>query len=293
MVDENTGKPRREQIPIVFMCRMLHVSRQGFYQWRRRGPSTHASTDTALTEQITKIHTQHRGRVGVRRVHDELRRAGVACAHKRVHRLMRQAGLHSVHPRPYKRTTLSDRFDPRLPDLVQRDFSPAEPDLVWVGDITYVKTWQGWAFLATVIDCFSRRIVGWATGTTMHTALIIDALHMAITHRNPPPGVIFQSDRGSQYTSDEFRTFCRNNNVRPSVGRRGVCYDNAVAESFFATIKKELIHTRPWPTIDMLRVAVFEYIESYYNRCRRHSTIGYDTPIEYETAHAITRLQAA
>jgi transposase InsO family protein len=293
MVDENAGKPRRQQFRIAFMCRMLEVSRQGFYQWRDRGPSTHASTDAALIERITAIHTQHHGRVGVRRVHDELRRAGVACAHKRVHRLMRAAGLRSVHPRPYKRTTLSNRFDPALPDLVGRDFSPPAPDQVWVGDITYIKTWQGWAFLATVIDCYSRRVVGWAIGTTMHTSLIMDALNMALTHRNPPPGVIFHSDRGSQYTSGEFRSFCRDNNVRPSVGRRGVCYDNAVAESFFATIKKELIHLRPWPTIDILRRAVFEYIESYYNPRRRHSTIGYDTPIEYETAHAGTRLQAA
>ncbi len=293
MIDENASRPRREQFPIVFMCRMLDVSRQGFYQWRDRGPSVHADTDTALTGKITAIHSRHHGRVGVRRVHDELRRAGVGCAHKRVHRLMRAAGLAGVHPRPYKRTTLADRFDPALPDLVHRDFSPAGPDLVWVGDITYVKTWQGWAFLATVIDCFSRRVVGWAIGHTMHTTLIIDALRMATTHRDTPAGVIFHSDRGSQYTSDEFRTFCRSNNVRTSVGRRGVCYDNAVAESFFATIKKELIHLHPWPTIDILRVAVFEYIESYYNRCRRHSTIGYDTPIEYETAHATARLQAA
>lgn len=293
MAEENASRPRREQFPIAFMCRMLHVSRQGFYQWRDRGPSAHAGTDAALTAQITAIHTRHRGRVGVRRVHEELRRAGIACAHKRVHRLMRQAGLAGAHPRPYKRTTLPDRFDPALPDLVHRDFSPAGPDQVWVGDITYIKTWRGWAFLATVIDCFSRRVVGWAIAESMHTALIMDALRMAVTHRNPPAGVIFHSDRGSQYTSEEFRTFCRSNQVRNSVGRRGVCYDNAVAESFFATIKKELIHLRPWPTIDILRVAVFEYIESYYNRCRRHSTIGYDTPIEYETAHASTRLQAA
>jgi transposase InsO family protein len=159
--------------------------------------------------------------------------------------------------------------------------------------ITYIKTWQGWAYLATVIDCYSRRVVGFAIADHMRTGLIIDALRMAITHRNPPPGVIFHSDRGAQYTSDEFRTFCRNNGVRPSVGRTGICYDNAVAESFFATLKKELIHLRPWPTLVHLRTAVFEYVESYYNRRRRHSTIGYDTPIEYEQTYAPTRLQAA
>jgi len=275
------------------MCRMLHVSRQGFYQWRDRPPSQHQLDDAALTERIRKIHAGHGGRVGVRRVRDELRRAGVACAHKRVHRLMRAAGLRGVHPRPYKRTTLPDRFDPRLADLVARDFAPPAPNLTWVGDVTYIKTWAGWAFCATVIDCYSRKVVGFAVADHMRTDLITDALRMAIIHRDPPSGVIFHSDRGAQYTSSEFRDFCRENGVRPSVGRTGICYDNAVAESFFATLKKELIHTRPWPTIDKLRTAVFEYVESYYNRRRRHSAIGYDTPIEYEHKHALTRLQAS
>jgi putative transposase len=275
------------------MCRMLHVSRQGFYQWRDRPPSQRAIDDAALTERIRKIHVGHGGRVGVRRVYDELRRAGVACSHKRVHRLMRAAGLRSVHPRPYKRTTLPDRFDPRLADLVARDFAPPAPNMTWVGDVTYIKTWAGWAFCATVIDCYSRKVVGFAVADHMRTDLIIDALRMAVIHRDPPPGVIFHSDRGAQYTSSEFRDFCRDHGVRPSVGRTGVCFDNAVAESFFATLKKELIHTRPWPSIDKVHTAVFEYIESYYNRRRRHSAIGYDTPIEYEQKHAFTRLQAA
>jgi transposase InsO family protein len=275
------------------MCRMLGVSRQGFYQWRDRPPSQRALDDAALTERIKKIHTAHGGRVGVRRVHDELRRAGVVCSHKRVHRLMRAAGLHAVHPKPYKRTTLPDRFDPALADLLHRSWSPTAPDIAWVGDVTYIKTWQGWAYLATVIDCFSRRVVGWAIADHMRTDLVIDALRMAIIHRNPPDGVIFHSDRGAQYTSGEFRKFCYDNGVRPSVGRTGICYDNAVAESFFATLKKELVHLHPWPTLAHLRTAVFEYIESYYNRRRRHSTIGYDTPIEYERQHKFGRLQAA
>jgi len=241
---------------------MLGVSRQGFYQWRDRPPSARQLDDAALTERIVKIHAAHGRRVGVRRVRDELARAGVVCSHKRTHRLMRAAGLRGVHPKPYKRTTLAGRFDPSLVDLLRRDFNPAAPDLAWVGDITYVKTWAGWAYLATVIDCYSRRVVGWAIADHMRTDLIIGALRMAIVARNPPPGVIFHSDRGSQYTSDEFRSFCQRNGVRPSVGRTGSCFDNAVAESFFATVKKELIHIRPWPTIDKLRTAVFEYIES-------------------------------
>jgi putative transposase len=277
--------------PIAFMCRMLDVSRQGFYQWRNRPPSSRALRDVELTERIRKIHTSHGGRVGVRRVREELARAGVVCSHKRTHRLMRTAGLRSVHPKPYKRTTDSGRFNPALADLLRRDWSPPEPDLAWVGDITYIKTWAGWAYLATVIDCFSRRVVGFAIADHMRTDLIIDALRMAIIQRNPRC-VIFHSDRGSQYASDEFRQFCRANGLRPSVGRTGICYDNAVAESFFATLKKELIHTRPWPTLDKLRTAVFEYIESYYNRRRRHSTIGYDTPIEHEQKYALAQLQA-
>lgn len=272
---------------------MLGVSRQGFYQWRDRPPSRRALDDAELTERIRKIHTAHGRRVGVRRVRDELARAGVVCSHKRTHRLMRTAGLRGVHPKPYKRTTVSGRFDSSLVDLLQRDWSPVRPDLAWVGDITYIKTWTGWAFLATVIDCFSRRVVGFAIADHMRTDLIIDALRTALAHRRPLPGIVFHADRGSQYTSDEFRDFCRANGVRPSVGRTGICFDNAVAESFFATIKKELIHTRPWPTLDKLRVAVFEYIESYYNRRRRHSTIGYDTPIEREENYALARLQAA
>src|SRR5258706_8222888 len=172
--------------PIVFMCRMLGVSRQGFYQRRDRPPSRRALDDAALTERIAKIHTAHGRRVGVRRVRDELARAGVTCSHKRTHRLMRAAGLRSVHPKPYKRTTLSGRFDPSLVDLLRRDFAPTAPDLAWVGDITYVKTWTGWAFLATVIGCYSRRVVRCAIPNHPPTYLVIAAPPVAILPPNPP-----------------------------------------------------------------------------------------------------------
>ncbi|TQC38355.1 IS3 family transposase, partial [Rhodococcus sp. WS4] len=161
------------------------------------------------------------------------------------------------------------------------------------GDITYIKTWDGWAYLATVIDLHSRKVVGWSLADHMRTSLVTDALEMAITHRNPSAGVIFHSDRGCQYTSTEFDQFCRNNNIRRSLGRTGICYDNAVSESFFATYKKELIHTRPWPTIKDLISRTFDWIESYYNRRRRHSTLGYLTPGEYELGYRdITELAA-
>jgi putative transposase len=278
--------------PIAFMCHMLQVSRPGFYAWRNRPPSTRARRDAELTAKITIIHTAHRGRVGVRRIRDELARAGVVCSHKRVHRLMRAARLKGVHPRPYKHTTVPDPTHGSVPDLVGRHWQPPAPDRIWVGDVTYIKTWSGWAYLATVIDCYSRRVVGWAVSTRLRADLVVDALRMAIVSRNPHD-VIFHSDRGSQYTSQEFARFCRRHNVRRSVGRTGNCYDNAVAESFFATLKKELIHTHPWPSVDKLRAAVFEYIELYYNQRRRHSTIGYNTPAEHERTYTLTRLQAA
>ncbi len=171
------------------------------------------------------------------------------------------------------------------PDLLGRDFTAERPDSRWCGDITYIKTWQGWAYLATVIDLHSRAVVGWAIADHMRTDLVTDALNMALTHRRPAPGVIFHSDRGTQYTSSTFAAYCRNNNIRRPLGRTGSCYDNAVAESFFATYKKELIHTRPWPDPKHLKKATFDWIETYYNRQRRHSTLGYLTPHEYELGY--------
>jgi len=188
----------KKAFPIAFMCRMLGVSRQGFYAWRDRPPSQRELDDAALTARIRTVHAAHGGRLGVRRVRAELARGGVVCSHKRAHRLMRAAGLRSRHPRPYRRTTLPDRFDPALADLLGRDWSPAAPNTAWVGDVTYIKTGTGWAYLATVIDCYSRRVVGFAVADHMRTDLIVDALRMAVIHRNPPSGVIFHSDRGAQ-----------------------------------------------------------------------------------------------
>lgn len=268
----------------MFMCRLLRVSVSGFYAWRVRPASARAGSDTDLTRLIGTIFADHQGRYGVRRIHAELARAGRRVGYKRVQRLMGEAGLRSVHPRPYKRTTIPGAPKAGLVDLVARDVSPARPNLTWVGDITYIKTWTGWAYLATVIDAHSRKVIGWAIADHMRTDLIITALTMALQSRKPPPGVIFHSDRGSQYTSAQFRTFCEAHGVRPSVGKTGICYDNAVSESFFATLKKELVHLKPWPTLERLRTALFQYIETYYNRRRLHSTLGYRTPHEYDLA---------
>ncbi len=288
-----SAQAAKKAFPVAFMCPLLQVSVSGFYAWRSRPVSAHQSADDALGRLINTIFTAHHGRYGVRRIFAELTATGHRVSYKRVQRLMTELGLRSVHPRPYKRTTVPGEVSEHLVDLVLRDVHPAGPNQTWVGDITYIKTWTGWAYLATVIDCHSRKIVGWSIADHMRTELITDALDMALKTRQPPPGVIFHSDRGSQYTARSFREFCTTNNVRPSVGKTGICYDNAVAESFFATIKKELVHLRPWPSLSRLRTELFSYIETYYNRKRRHSTLNYLTPEEYEHTFDRKALQAA
>jgi len=195
---------------------------------------------------------------------------------------MKAAGLQGRHPKAWKRTTIGGDHPVPAPDLIGRDFTAQAPNTRWCGDVTYVKTWNGWAYLATVIDLHSRAVVGWAIADHMRTSLITAALDMAISRRHPPAGAIFHSDRGTQYTSSIFDKYCTDNHIRRSLGRTGVCYDNAVSESFFATYKKELIHTRPWPTLTDLTRESSDWIENYYNTQRRHSTLEYLTPKEYE-----------
>ena len=276
------GWAASEEFPVSFMCTQLEVSRAGFYRWLRAVPSARSASDADLTVLIKRIHSELRGNPGVRRVRHELLARGYRPAHKRVHRLMRAAGLAGRHPRAWRRTTIGALRPVPAPDLIGRDFTAATPGTRWCGDITYIKTWDGWAFLATVIDLYSRAVVGWAIADHMRTDLVIDALTMAVQTRKPAPGVIFHSDRGCQYTSEQFAAFCAEHNIRRSLGRTGSCYDNAVSESFFATYKKELIHTRPWPTIKELAVHTREWIEDYFNTRRRHSTLGYLTTREYE-----------
>jgi transposase InsO family protein len=276
-----TGEP----FPVEFMCRELGVSRSGYYAWLGRPRSERATADEELTSLIRLLFDALRGNPGVRRVRAELAALGHRLSHKRVHRLMRRAGLQGRHPEAWKRTTVHGDKPVPAPDLIGRDFTAARMNERWCGDITYVKTWDGWAYLATVIDLYSRKVVGWAVADHMRTTLVTDALTMALCHRAPVGAVIFHSDRGTQYTSGEFDAFCRTNNVRRSLGRTGICYDNAVSESFFATYKKELIHNRPWPSVKDLKKETFDWIETYYNRRRRHSTIGYLTPEEYELGY--------
>jgi transposase InsO family protein len=268
--------------PVVFMCRELGVSTSGYYRWRNAPPSARSVEDTLLIMIMRRLHGDARGNPGVRRMRAGLAAVGHHLSHKRVWRLMRAAGLRGRHPKAWKRTTIGGDDPVPAPDLIGRLFTAEQANQKWCGDVTYVKTWDGWAYLATVIDLYSRKVVGWAIADHMRTGLVTDALRMAIERRRPPAGVVFHSDRGSQYTSKDFAKFCKKNNIRRSLGRTGVCYDNAVSESFFATYKKELIHTRPWPTVRDLTTETRDWIENYYNTIRRHSTLGYLTPTEYE-----------
>ena len=268
--------------PVTFMCEQLGVSRSGFNAWRRRGASQRSRDDATLIAIMKTLHAEGRGNPGVRRLRAGLAASGHRVSHKRIHRLMQAADLRGRHPKAWKRTTTGAPDPVPAPDLVARRFTAEQPDQKWCGDITYVKTWDGWAYLATVIDLHSRKIIGWAVADHMRTALVTEALDMAVTTREPPPGVIFHSDRGAQYTSKAFDHYCRKHNIRRSLGSTGTCYDNAVSESFFATYKKELVHTRPWPTLQDLLDRTRDWIENYYNTIRRHSSLNYLTPQEYE-----------
>jgi putative transposase len=267
--------------PVSFMCRELSVSRSGYYAWRNAEPSQRSKDDITLIAIMKRIHAKARGNPGVRRMRASLAALGHRLSHKRVWRLMKAAGLRGRHPKAWKRTTIGGDKPVNAPDLIGRAFSAERPNEKWCGDITYVKTWDGWAYLATVIDLHSREVIGWAIADHMRAELATAALDMAIARRRPPAGVIFHSDRGAQYTSGEFDRYCKRNKIRRSLGRTGICYDNAVSESFFATYKKELIHTRPWPTMSDLKKETFDWIENYYNTRRRHSALGYLTPREY------------
>jgi putative transposase len=271
-----------DEYSITFMCAQLSVSRSGYYRWQAAGPCQRERTDAELSEQIRAIHDELHGNPGVRRVWAELIVRGWRVARKRVWRLMREAGLRGRHPRAVKRTTIAGQRPIDAPDLLGQDFTAERPNIRWCGDITYVRTVDGWVYTATVIDLHSRKVVGYAVADHLRTSLIIEALAAALVTRRPPAGVIFHSDRGCQYTSKEFADFCALNGVIRSMGRKATCFDNAVAESFFASYKKELIHTRPWNDLREVHQATFLWIEGYYNRRRRHSTINYLTPTEYE-----------
>ena len=267
--------------PIASMCRLLGVSSSGYYAWMKRRPSQRAETDATLIGEIRAAHAASCGTYGAPRIHAELTAKGMHVGRKRVARLMSQTGLAGVSRRKFIVTTVKSNSR-QAPDLVERDFTASVPNRLWVADITYVPTWAGFLYLAVVLDAFSRRIVGWSMATTLATRLVLDALNMALMTRRPR-GVIHHSDQGSQYTSIEFGHRCREAGVRPSMGSVGDAYDNAMCESFFATLECELLARRRFTSQAEARMAVFSYIEGWYNPTRRHSGIRYLSPIAYET----------
>jgi putative transposase len=277
-VSENQAK-----YPIATMCRLLGVSSSGYYAWAQRRPSRRAQRDAGLVADIRAAHAASRGTYGAPRVHAELAAKGIRVGRKRVARLMSQAGLAGASRRKFVTTTVKGGGR-QAPDLVDRNFTADGPNLLWVADITYIPTWAGFLYLAVVLDACSRRIVGWSMATTLATQLVLDALNMALVTRRPK-GVIHHSDQGSQYTSIEFGHRCREAGVRPSMGSVGDAFDNAMCESFFATLECELLERRRFKTQAEARIAIFEFIEGFYNPCRRHSSIGYLSPIDYERRH--------
>ena len=264
------------------MCRVLEVSTSGYYDWRGRAESQRKKQDRRLVVEIKAIHRQSRQTYGSPRIHDQLKDRGIRCGKKRVARLMQLHGLRAKQTRRFKATTDSKHTLPVADNVLSRQFTPSAPDVVWAADITYIPTRQGWLYLAVVLDLFSRRVVGWSMHKRLDRSLVLDALEMALRGRSPGPGLIHHSDRGSQYASGDYQALLEAQQMICSMSRRGNCWDNAPVESFFSTLKRELVHHCRYQTRAEARAELFEYIEVWYNRRRRHSSLGYQSPAEYE-----------
>ena len=274
--------------PVAAQCRLLGVSRQGYYAFAKRQASKRTEDEAALCARIRKVHVDSQERYGSPRVLRELRRQGFRTSKRRVERAMRGMGLYARLPRRFRITTAADPSHAAEPNRLARDFTASRPNERWVTDITYIWTDEGWCYLAAILDLFSRSVVGWALDITLSTTLPLRALAMAVGRRRPTPGLLHHSDRGRQYTSHDYRSALEQLGATVSMSRKGNCWDNAVAESFFSTLKTELVQPRRWSTRLQLRTAVFEYIEVFYNRRRLHSSLGYQTPAEVESAYALT-----
>jgi len=277
----------REKAPVLTACRTLGVSESGYHAWRTRPKSERALGDEVLASIIARIHSESRQTYGAPRVHAELRLAlGIRVGRKRVARLMRQQGLAGAHRRRRPRTTIRGELSSPVPDLVSRDFAVDRPDRLWVADLTYIRTGEGFLYLAVTIDACTRRVVGWAMRRTLDTEIVTAALEMALQRRAPQPGLIHHSDHGSQYTSFAFGHRCREAGIAPSMGAVGSAYDNAMAESFFASLECELLDLHHFETREQARIAVFDYLEVWYNPRRRHSSLEYASPAEFERRFA-------
>jgi putative transposase len=267
--------------PVRVLCRVLAVSAGGFYAWRDRAPSARRQRQDALAVQLKAAYQEVKGRYGSPRLHAELVARGEACCANTVAKLMRAHGLAA---RTFRRTTDSDHDRPVAANVLDRRFRPAAPNRAWAADITYLPTREGWLYLAAVEDLYSRQVVGWAMGERIDSRLVVEALAMAVRRRCPGAGLVAHSDRGSQYASDHYRRRLAEHGITCSMSRPGNCWDNAPMESFFASLKKELVHGEDYQTRAAARASVFEYIEVFYNRVRRHSALGYKSPADYELA---------
>lgn len=277
---------KRDQYALRVLCRVLDVSESGDHAWRTR-PPTRQQADARLLAQVQQAHQDSKGRYGAPRIYADLQAQGVPCSRQRVARLMRQAGLRGKGKRRSRKTTDSKHTRPVAENLVQRAFTVAEPNRIWVGDLTSLWTVEGWWYLAVLLDLHSRRVVGWAMGSRMTTELPLSALSMAYHGRRPAPGLIVHSDRGSQYASWVYQSALRGMGMTCSMSRTGDCYDNAVAESFFATLKRELVEGQRFETRTQAELEIFAYMEGFYNRTRRHSSLGYLSPADFEASDLV------
>jgi len=273
--------------PISLMCRVLQVSRSGYYAWCQRKPSQREMANKQVLADIEEVHRQSRGTYGPWRVYKALCRLGRQYNHKRITRLMRQHGIRAKRKKSYKRTTQSNHSYPVAPNKLNRQFQVSEPNQVWVSDITYVATAEGWLYLAVILDLYARRIVGWSMQTTLKRSLVLEALEMAIKQRRPQPGLLHHSDRGSQYASHDYQAVLADNKMDVSMSRRGNCYDNAVVESFFGSLKTECIQDTVYPSRRQAKLALFDYMEVFYNRQRLHSTLDFIPPVEFERMNGV------
>lgn len=280
----------KDNFPVTVMCRVLDVSKSGYYAWRRREPSKRDVDNARLKTKIVEVHEQSRRSYGSPRVHAELVAQGFEVGRNRVARLMRENGIVGRRRPRFRRTTDSNHKLPVADNVLGRQFEVDEPDRAWVADITYVWTQEGWLYLAVILDLFSRRVVGWSMADHMRTELVLDALSAALGSRLPSEaGLLFHSDRGSQYASGVYRKALADHGITCSMSRRGNCWDNAVAESFFSSLKTELVHNMIFLTRDSARNAVAEWIQMFYNSKRRHSSLGYATPLEAEQRYYETQ----
>lgn len=273
--------------PIARVCRVFGVTRQGYYRYLRSLGSPRIAQDAALRERIAAIHAESGGRYGSPKIRVELQRRGERVSKRRVERIMRGAGIVGVQRRRHRTTTRANSAHPVEPNVLARDFTASRPDQRWVTDITYIWTDEGWAYLAAILDLYSRAIVGWALSASLSTDLPLAALNMALLRRTPGRELLHHSDRGCQYTSAAYRDELAARGITVSMSRRGNCWDNAVAESFFATLKCELVYTKRWSSRAELRASLFEYLETFYNRRRLHSALGYRAPAEVEAAYKL------